>query len=52
MQQLESKITAELMVLKEQVSTMESELHTYRDLDTLKMSAEEKKKVMFLQRFV
>lgn len=43
-QQLESKITAELMVLKEQVSTMESELHTYRDLDTLKMSAEEKKK--------
>uniref|UniRef100_A0A673ALU0 Intraflagellar transport 74 n=1 Tax=Sphaeramia orbicularis TaxID=375764 RepID=A0A673ALU0_9TELE len=43
-QQLEGKITGELSTLKERVSTMESELHTYRDLDTLKRSAEEKKK--------
>ncbi|XP_017259470.1 intraflagellar transport protein 74 homolog [Kryptolebias marmoratus] len=44
-QQLEGKITCELTTLKEQISTMESDLHTYRDLDTLKYTAEEKKKV-------
>uniref|UniRef100_A0A665VM31 Intraflagellar transport 74 n=1 Tax=Echeneis naucrates TaxID=173247 RepID=A0A665VM31_ECHNA len=44
-QQLEGKITSELSNLKERVSTMESELHTYRDLDTLRHTAEEKKKV-------
>lgn len=44
-QQLEGKITDELSTLKEQVSTMESKLHTYRDLDTLKRTAEEKRKV-------
>uniref|UniRef100_A0A3B4X7L6 Intraflagellar transport 74 n=1 Tax=Seriola lalandi dorsalis TaxID=1841481 RepID=A0A3B4X7L6_SERLL len=43
-QQLEGKITGELSTLKERVSTMESELHTYRDLDTLRHTAEEKKK--------
>uniref|UniRef100_A0A4W6BVS9 Intraflagellar transport 74 n=1 Tax=Lates calcarifer TaxID=8187 RepID=A0A4W6BVS9_LATCA len=43
-QQLEGKITGELSTLKERVSTMESELHTYRDLDTLRRTAEEKKK--------
>uniref|UniRef100_A0A3Q3AYX4 Endonuclease/exonuclease/phosphatase domain-containing protein n=1 Tax=Kryptolebias marmoratus TaxID=37003 RepID=A0A3Q3AYX4_KRYMA len=43
-QQLEGKITCELTTLKEQISTMESDLHTYRDLDTLKYTAEEKKK--------
>ncbi|XP_026147566.1 intraflagellar transport protein 74 homolog [Mastacembelus armatus] len=43
-QQLEGKITGELNTLKERVSTMESELHTYRDLDTLRKTAEEKKK--------
>ena len=44
-QQLEGKITGELSSLKERVSTMESELTTYRDLDTLRHTAEEKKKV-------
>ncbi|XP_041817473.1 intraflagellar transport protein 74 homolog [Chelmon rostratus] len=43
-QQLEGKITGELSTLKERLSTMESELHTYRDLDTLRLKAEEKKK--------
>ncbi|KAM9337753.1 intraflagellar transport protein 74 homolog [Symphorus nematophorus] len=43
-QQLEGKITGELSSLKERVSTMESELHTYRDLDTLRHTAEDKKK--------
>ncbi|XP_035523374.1 intraflagellar transport protein 74 homolog isoform X2 [Morone saxatilis] len=43
-QQLEGKITGELSTLKERVSTMESELHTYRDLDTLRHTGEEKKK--------
>uniref|UniRef100_A0AAQ5XH83 IF rod domain-containing protein n=1 Tax=Amphiprion ocellaris TaxID=80972 RepID=A0AAQ5XH83_AMPOC len=44
-QQLEGKITGELSTLKERVNTMESELLTYRDLDTLRHTAEEKKKV-------
>ncbi|XP_061569834.1 intraflagellar transport protein 74 homolog [Cololabis saira] len=43
-QQLEGKITEELTTLKKQVSTMESELHTYRDLDALRHAAQEKKK--------
>ncbi|XP_037533922.1 intraflagellar transport protein 74 homolog [Nematolebias whitei] len=43
-QQLEGKITCELTTLKEQISTMESDLLTYRDLDTLRHSAEDKKK--------
>ncbi|XP_060949958.1 intraflagellar transport protein 74 homolog [Limanda limanda] len=43
-QQLEGKITGELSTLKERVSTMETELHTYRDLDTLRDTAEDKKK--------
>ncbi|KAI3355032.1 hypothetical protein L3Q82_017859, partial [Scortum barcoo] len=43
-QQLEGKITSELNTMKDRVSTMESELHTYRDLDTLRHTAEEKKK--------
>ncbi|XP_029004813.1 intraflagellar transport protein 74 homolog isoform X2 [Betta splendens] len=42
-QQLEGKITGELSTLTERVGTMESELHTYRDLDALRHSAEEKK---------
>ncbi|XP_072234889.1 intraflagellar transport protein 74 homolog [Leuresthes tenuis] len=49
-QQLEGKITGELGALKEQVSTMESELHTYRDLDTLRRTAEEKKKRLLEER--
>uniref|UniRef100_A0A7N5ZRE5 Intraflagellar transport 74 homolog n=1 Tax=Anabas testudineus TaxID=64144 RepID=A0A7N5ZRE5_ANATE len=43
-QQLEGKISGELSTLKERVSTMESELLTYRDLDALRHTAEEKKK--------
>uniref|UniRef100_A0AAX7VQN0 Intraflagellar transport 74 homolog n=1 Tax=Astatotilapia calliptera TaxID=8154 RepID=A0AAX7VQN0_ASTCA len=43
-QQLEGKITGELSTLQERVSTMQSELHTYRDLDTLRLTAEERKK--------
>ncbi|KAK5850001.1 hypothetical protein PBY51_014290 [Eleginops maclovinus] len=43
-QQLEGKITGELSSLKERVSTMETELVTYRDLDNLRHTGEEKKK--------
>ncbi|XP_069575450.1 intraflagellar transport protein 74 homolog, partial [Brachyistius frenatus] len=43
-QQLEGKITGELSTLKEHVGTMEAELHTYRDLDALRDTAEDKKK--------
>ncbi|XP_043959816.1 intraflagellar transport protein 74 homolog isoform X2 [Gambusia affinis] len=43
-QQLEGKIGAELSTLKEQVSTMETELLTYRDLDALRRSADDKRK--------
>uniref|UniRef100_A0A668B056 Intraflagellar transport 74 n=1 Tax=Myripristis murdjan TaxID=586833 RepID=A0A668B056_9TELE len=44
-QQLEGKISGELSTLKEHVATMEKELHTYRDLDTLRRTADDKKKV-------
>uniref|UniRef100_A0A8D0D902 Intraflagellar transport 74 n=1 Tax=Sander lucioperca TaxID=283035 RepID=A0A8D0D902_SANLU len=43
-QQLEGKITGELSTLKERVATMQSELVTYQDLDTLRHTAEEKKR--------
>ncbi|KAG7524945.1 hypothetical protein JOB18_019571 [Solea senegalensis] len=43
-QQLEGKITGELSSLKERISTMESELLTFRDLDSLRRSAEDKKR--------
>ncbi|XP_037612536.1 intraflagellar transport protein 74 homolog [Sebastes umbrosus] len=43
-QQLEGKISDELSTLKERVDNMDSELVTYRDLDTLRNTAEEKKK--------
>ncbi|KAF3836180.1 hypothetical protein F7725_028738 [Dissostichus mawsoni] len=43
-QQLEGKISGELSSLKERVGTMETELLTYRDLDTLRHTGEEKKK--------
>lgn len=44
-QQLEGKITGELSTLKERVTAMETELHNYRDLDTLKHTADQRKKV-------
>ncbi|XP_061778153.1 intraflagellar transport protein 74 homolog [Nerophis ophidion] len=43
-QQLEGKITGELNTLKEHVGQMESELITYSDLDTLRHTAEDRKK--------
>ncbi|XP_061877539.1 intraflagellar transport protein 74 homolog [Entelurus aequoreus] len=43
-QQLEGKITGELNTLKEHVGQMESELLTYSDLDTLRHTAEDRKK--------
>ncbi|XP_076014139.1 intraflagellar transport protein 74 homolog [Genypterus blacodes] len=42
-QQLEGKITGELSTLKERVIAMETELHNYRDLDTLKHAADQRK---------
>uniref|UniRef100_A0AAQ4P5V6 Intraflagellar transport 74 homolog n=1 Tax=Gasterosteus aculeatus aculeatus TaxID=481459 RepID=A0AAQ4P5V6_GASAC len=44
-QQLEGKITGELSTLKERVTAMEAELVTYRDLDALRHTAEQKKRV-------
>uniref|UniRef100_A0A8C7WMT7 Intraflagellar transport 74 n=1 Tax=Oryzias sinensis TaxID=183150 RepID=A0A8C7WMT7_9TELE len=49
-QQLDGKITSELSGLQEQVSSMESELHTYRDLDTLKLTGEDRKKKLLEER--
>ncbi|KAM4718246.1 intraflagellar transport protein 74 homolog isoform 1-T2 [Anableps anableps] len=49
-QQLEGKITGELSTLKEQVGTMESELLTYRDLDTLRQTAEDRRKRLLEER--
>ncbi|XP_068199717.1 intraflagellar transport protein 74 homolog [Antennarius striatus] len=43
-QQLEGKITEELSSLKERVVSMEAELEVCRDLETLKHTAEEKKR--------
>ena len=45
MEQLESKINTELDKLKGHIAQMETELETYNDLDTLKETAEEKKRV-------
>uniref|UniRef100_A0A3P9M1U3 Intraflagellar transport 74 n=1 Tax=Oryzias latipes TaxID=8090 RepID=A0A3P9M1U3_ORYLA len=49
-QQLDGKITSELSGLQEQVSSMESELHTYRDLDALKLTSEDRKKKLLEER--
>lgn len=45
MQQLEGKIRSELRSLKERIGTMEAELTVYADLDSLRHSADDKKKV-------
>lgn len=45
MQQLEGKIKSELDSLKQRISTMESELTVYSDLDNLRHTADNKKKV-------
>ena len=44
-QQLESKISSELEVQRQQLITMETELRTYGDMDTLRRTADDKKKV-------
>ncbi|XP_055007125.1 intraflagellar transport protein 74 homolog [Boleophthalmus pectinirostris] len=49
-QQLEGKISSELEVQRQQLVTMETELKTYRDIDSLKRSAEDKKKKLEEQR--
>ncbi|KAM4533942.1 intraflagellar transport protein 74 homolog isoform 1-T1 [Odontesthes bonariensis] len=49
-QQLEGKISGERGALKEQVSTMEAELLTYRDLEGLRHAAEEKRKRLLEER--
>ncbi|KAK7881872.1 hypothetical protein WMY93_030281 [Mugilogobius chulae] len=49
-QQLEGKIGSELEVQKQQLVTMETELSTYRDIESLKRSADDKKKNLEEQR--
>lgn len=49
MQQLEGKIKSELSSLKERISTMESELTVYSDLDNLRQTADDKKKVFVIK---
>ena len=44
-EQLEDKINTELVMLREKISSMETELVTFRDLDSLKRKSEEKKQV-------
>ena len=44
-EQLESKITTELSMLKERIAKMTSELVMYEDLDNLRTNGEKKKKV-------
>lgn len=52
MQQLEGKITSELSSLKERIATMESELTVYSDLDNLRHTADDKKKVSVIKGLV
>ncbi|KAM4807546.1 intraflagellar transport protein 74 homolog isoform 2-T2 [Rhinophrynus dorsalis] len=49
-EQLESKINSELTSLKEKIQQMTEELKTYSNLDALRASAEEKKKLTNLER--
>ncbi|KAF7651661.1 hypothetical protein LDENG_00107360 [Lucifuga dentata] len=49
-QQLEGKIIGELSTLKERVVAMETELQTYRDLDTLRHTADQRKKRLQAER--
>uniref|UniRef100_A0A673IAP9 Intraflagellar transport 74 homolog n=1 Tax=Sinocyclocheilus rhinocerous TaxID=307959 RepID=A0A673IAP9_9TELE len=43
-EQLESKVSAELQTLRDQLKLMTQEIHTYRDLDALKAAGEDRKK--------
>ncbi|WAR23747.1 IFT74-like protein [Mya arenaria] len=49
-EQLEDKINTELVMLKEKIATMETELVTFRDLDSLRRKSEEKKQLGNLER--
>lgn len=51
-EQLEDKINSELVVLRDKISTMETELDTYSDLDTLRRNSEQKKKKLMEDRIV
>ena len=44
-EQLETKITSELDMLRNKIDTMENELVTYSDIDKLKSDSETRKKV-------
>ena len=46
-EQLEDKITTELVMLKEKNANMEKELETYTDLDKLRDQSEKKRKVNY-----
>lgn len=46
-EQLEDKITTELVMLKEKNANMENELETYSDLDKLRDQSEKKRKVIY-----
>lgn len=47
-EQLESKVSAELQTLRDQLELMKHELHTYRDLEALTAAGEDRKKVRLL----
>ena len=47
-EQLEDKINTELVMLREKISNMETELVTFRDIDSLKKKSEQKKHVRTL----
>ncbi|XP_060563519.1 intraflagellar transport protein 74 homolog [Ruditapes philippinarum] len=51
-EQLEDKINTELVMLREKISTMETELVTFRDLDSLKKKSEEKKQKLMSDRII
>jgi len=44
-EQLEDKINTELVMLREKIHTMDVELITFRDLDSLRRQSEQKKQV-------
>ncbi|XP_052778155.1 intraflagellar transport protein 74 homolog [Mya arenaria] len=51
-EQLEDKINTELVMLKEKIATMETELVTFRDLDSLRRKSEEKKQKLQSDRVI
>lgn len=51
-EQLEDKINTELVMLREKIATMETELVTFRDLDSLRRKSEEKKQKLQSDRII